>query len=109
MIISDLNHLEVVANASEIQGSTGSYGGYTYVEKDFVSVTFETKNTFNTNISVDLDIQGYSASFGAKAQVSGFSAPYYVFSTKADGLGVVTSSGSFSAATGSAAAVKVGY
>ena len=102
MIISDLNHLEVVANASEIQGSTG-YGNFSFVEKDFVSVEFNTINKFDTKVVVNLDIEGYSATFGAKAQVSGYDKNKYVFNTKTDGLAVVTATGAFSAVTASAA------
>jgi hypothetical protein len=102
MIISNLNHLETVVMIDQVEG--GTYGGYTFYESDYVSVEFNTENNFDTNIDVDVDIDSYTASFGAKAQVSGFDKSYYLFGTKADGLGVVSATGAFSAATGYATA-----
>jgi hypothetical protein len=104
MIIANLNHLDEVTAVDQVSGAT--YGGYTFYESDYVSVEFNTENNFETNIDVDVNIDSYTASFGAKAQVSGFAAPYYVFGTKADGLGVVSATGAFSAATGYATAQK---
>jgi hypothetical protein len=99
MIINDLDCLEIVDDPAKVSG--GSYG-YSYYESDSVTVDFKTTNSFNTNVVVNLNLTGYSASFGAKSQAIADTRYNYV-STKADGLAVVTPNGSFSAASGYAA------
>jgi hypothetical protein len=103
MIISNLNHFEEVVMIDQVEGGS-YYSPYTFYESDYVSVEFNTENNFETNIDVDVNIDSYTASYGAKSQVSGFASSHYIFGTKADGLGVVSGTGAFSAATGYATA-----
>ncbi len=100
MIIRDLNHIETIVESVQVQGSTSYYSFY---ENDRVDITFNTENNFDLNVDVDLNLDGYSASFGAKSQASGFGYGWYT-STKADGLAVISPNSNFSAATGYAAA-----
>jgi hypothetical protein len=101
MIISDLNHLEVVS--SEIQGGNGN----TFTETDKVTIKFSTTNKFKTIVKTEICLTGSSASFGAKSSVIGAPDGAYTY-TKADGLAVVdlSSGTNFSAATGVAVVVQ---
>jgi hypothetical protein len=100
MIISDLNHLEVIS--SEIQGGTAT-PPFTFTEIDKVKIKFSTTNKFKTIVKTDIHLDASTASFGAKSSVIGAYGAYTY--TKADGLAVVDldSGTNFSAATGVAA------
>lgn len=102
MIISDLNHLESVANAA-VYGSTGRSRGFS--ERDYVSTTFETTNKFKTIIEAPKDVYNFSASAGAKGvtDVGKYSA--YGAYTKADTLAVVDIYGNSFSSSASAALI----
>ncbi len=108
MIISELNHLQVIAEAGVVEG--GTYYGYpTYYEYDKVVVDFTSNNNFHTSAKLTPHFDHNSASAGAKADAIG-SPWYYTDSfTKADTLSVAKfGGGSFSAST-SSAIIKPGY
>jgi len=105
MIISDLNYLESVETSAVV-------GGYSFEESDFVSIEFDTTNTFTLDINTNLCglDDGNYASAGAKgvADAGSYSGcdPLNSF-TKADTIAVVTYGGdSFSGSTSVAA---IGY
>lgn len=100
MIISDLNYLESVETSAVVGGS---YGGF--YESDYVSIEFDTENSFELNIDSPCLDDGNYASAGAKGVAdSGYFWGTLNSFTKADTLAVVTYGGdSFSASTSVAA------
>jgi hypothetical protein len=99
MIISDLNYLESVSEATAVVGG--------WSETDSVTIEFDTTNTFTLDINTNLCglDDGNYASAGAKgvADAGSYSGTLNSF-TKADTLAVVTYGGdSFSASTSVAA------
>ncbi len=97
MIISDLNYLEVVSNATVV-GGTGSAPGFT--EVDSIYINFTTTNSFYTNVNSPKTYSN-SAAAGAKGVATNnyFFIPTYSY-TKADTLAVTEfGGGSFSGST----------
>lgn len=106
MIISDLNHLQVVAEAGVVEG--GTYKKPTYFEKDVVIVDFTSNNDFKTSATLYQNFDYNSASAGAKADAINNTYYYTDSFTKADTLSVTEfGGGSFSAST-TAAIIKPG-
>jgi hypothetical protein len=101
MIISDLNHMEIVSTAV-VQGA-GRSGGRGFVQNDKVSVEFNTTNKFKTIIEGPAPVYTISASAGAKGVAEvGSHFNGYTF-TKGDTLAVVDEYGnSFSLSTSAA-------
>ena len=107
MLISELNHLEVVSEAANVAGGTGRPPVRTYFEKDVVKVDFSTDNEFKTDINTHLNYDYNTSSFGAKSDVVNPYGSHYPIDSfnKADGLAVVYyGQGGFAVATGTAAA-----
>ena len=94
MIISDLNYLEVVSEATAVQGG--------FFESDAVYVTFSTTNLFSTYVNTPTTYSN-SAAAGAKGVANNNTCfPTYSY-TKADTLAVADYlGGSFSASTSAA-------
>lgn len=104
MIISDLNHLEVIAAGASVEGGRGIVRNYS--QFDYISIDFNSKNNFATNVNSPKTFSN-SASAGAKGDaINNTHIPSYSF-TKADTLAVTElGGGSFSAST-SAAVINV--
>ncbi|WAL60504.1 hypothetical protein [Thermocoleostomius sinensis] len=104
MIISDLNHLEVVSEANNVQGGTRPSGrGFTQV--DSVTTTFDTTNRFTTIINPPRDVHNVSAAAGAKG-VADVGNRYAYSYTKADTLAVVDYNGNSFSSSSSAALIS---
>ncbi|HIK09416.1 MAG TPA: hypothetical protein IGS52_03985 [Oscillatoriaceae cyanobacterium M33_DOE_052] len=100
MIITDLNHIQVVDN-NQVQG--GWYSSpYTYYENDFVQMSFSSNNNFSTSVNSPYTLTN-SASAGAKGDAIN-NTNYSTYSyTKADTIAVAEFlGGSFSASTSAA-------
>lgn len=100
MIISDLNYLESVSEATAVVGG--------WSETDSVTIEFDTTNSFTLDITSPCLSDGNYASAGAKgvADAGDYCGTLNSF-TKADTLAVVTYGGdSFSASTSVAAISK---
>ncbi len=100
MIISELNHLEVVAESAKVEGGLSRF----YYQHDRVKVDFNSYNSFYTNVNSPKTYSN-SASAGAKGDAinpySGY-VPTHSY-TKADTLAVTEYlGGSFSASTSAA-------
>ncbi|MBD2593432.1 hypothetical protein H6G74_03700 [Nostoc spongiaeforme FACHB-130] len=103
MIISDLEILEVV-EVSNVQG--GLLPPYTYYQNDFVSINFDTTNTFTTTINDPENVGNNSAAAGAKAQARNFTFfPTYSYA-KADTVAVPDYLGGSFASSTSAAVIN---
>jgi hypothetical protein len=101
MIISDINHLEVVSESTSVAGATGSLSRY-YYQSDNVNVNFNTANSFYTSVNSPKTYSN-SAAAGAKGDaINNTHIPSYSY-TKADTLAVTElGGGSFSASTSAA-------
>ncbi|MBD3884476.1 hypothetical protein IFO70_22295 [Phormidium tenue FACHB-886] len=105
MIISDLNHMEVISRSISIEGGT-----YTYYQNDYVGINFNSNNSFYTNVNSPKTYSN-SAAAGAKADAINPTEgkPYYVPTysfTKADTLAVTALGGSSFSASTSAAVIN---
>ncbi|BCL35673.1 hypothetical protein [Nostoc sp. MS1] len=103
MIISDLEILEVVEVAN-VQG--GLVPPYTYYQNDFISIDFDTTNTFTTVINPPDDPTNNSAAAGAKAQTRNFTFFPTRSYTKADTVTVSDYLGGSFASSTSAAVIS---
>ena len=98
MIISELNHLEVVAKSAKVEGGLSRF----YYQYDRVKVDFNSYNSFYTNVNSPKTYSN-SASAGAKGDaINNTYLPTHSY-TKADTLAVTEYlGGSFSASTSAA-------
>jgi hypothetical protein len=90
MIISDLNHVEIVSESTEVEGGT-----YSFYENDFVKLKIVSKpeikgnsaiafadsaaygkNTFAKSVTYTETVQGYSSA-ASSASVAGSVGSYY--------------------------------
>ncbi len=109
MIISDLNYLESVSEATAVVGGTSCDDPTpTWSEWDSITIDYTTSNTFNLDIGLELDLQcGNFASAGAKGVADANGGSDLNSFTKADTLALATySGGSVSSSTSVAA---IGY
>ncbi|SKB15167.1 hypothetical protein PL11201_70014 [Planktothrix sp. PCC 11201] len=92
MIISDLNYLEVVSEATTVFGGCDEppEPNYNWSEEDLVSITFETINSFTLNITAPGVPDGNYASAGAKAVADSGTGSGLNSFVKADTLAVTT-------------------
>jgi hypothetical protein len=99
MIISDLNHLEVISAGASVEGGSIVRS---YTQFDKISIDFNSKNSFATNVNSPKTYSN-SASAGAKGDaINNTYYPSYSF-TKADTVAVTElGGGSFSASTSAA-------
>lgn len=102
MIISELNHLEVVGEAASVAGAYG----YGYVQRDYVELKFKTTNDFETVLDTDLWFNHNTSAAGAKSEAK--NRTYWATDSynKADTIAYTDFMGGGFAASSSAAGIK---